>query len=167
MPRLQSKFAVLKSFVTFSILFVSSLSWSEGYPLRPDPALTPGQLCQVADTIRYPEKIKYCERNVTTEEKHRIIATYDSKHQFGIRFQDRQQFKIDHYIPLCMGGSNHRLNLWPQHQSIYKRTDPLEQLLCEKMKLGRLKQEAAVNLIRKAKNDLNSVAGIISQVSSL
>jgi hypothetical protein len=167
MPRLQSKFAVLKNVAYFLVLLSSSLAWSQQYPVRPDPALTPGQLCQVADTYRYPEKIKYCERSVTTDEKQRIIATYDSKHQFGIRFQDRQQYKIDHYIPLCMGGSNHRLNLWPQHQSIYKRTDPLEQLLCEKMKMGRLKQETAVNLIRKAKNDLNTVSGIISQVSSL
>jgi hypothetical protein len=167
MPRLHTKFAFLKNIVYFSILLSSALAWSQQFPTRPDPALTPGQLCQVADSYRYPEKIKYCERKVSTDEKQRIIATYDAKHQFGIRFQDRQQYKIDHYIPLCMGGSNDRLNLWPQHQSIYKRTDPLEQLLCEKMKMGRLKQEAAVNLIRKAKNDLNSVAGIISRVSLL
>lgn len=127
------------------------------FPMRPDPSLTPGRLCEHADEYRYPEKIKYCERAVTTYTKVRIIQTYDARFGYGISHQNRQDFKIDHYIPLCMGGANEVQNLWPQHKSIYKHTDPLEQLLCEKMKNGRLKQSVAIELIQRAKNDLSTV----------
>lgn len=167
MPRFTSKFAQVFFKFTLALLLSQSAFAFQRYPLQPDPTLTPGQLCQVADAYRYPEKIKYCERNVETEEKRRIIATYDAKFNYGIQHQDRQQYKIDHYIPLCMGGSNHRLNLWPQHAAVYRLTDPLEQLLCEKMKIGRLKQKDAVVLIKRAKNDHSSIPGIISNVSSL
>lgn len=147
--------------------FNLAFAQSQRYPIRPDHSLTPGELCQVADAYRYPEKIKYCERNVETQLKDRIIKTYDAKHGYGIQFQNRGSFKIDHYIPLCMGGSNTKFNLWPQHESVYRHTDPLEGLLCEKMKYGKLKQADAIVLIRKAKNDLATVPGIIRAVSTL
>lgn len=149
------------------VLLVSSTTLAQRFPTQPDTRLTPGHLCQVADAIRYPEKIKYCERNVSTEQKQRIIDTYDAAFGYGIKHQNRQSFKIDHYIPLCMGGSNERSNLWPQHESIYRHTDPLEGLLCEKMKYGKMKQSDAVNLIRKAKNNLSLIPGIIQNISHL
>lgn len=152
----------------FSLLQLTSTFAQNGrYPVKPDPSLTPGQLCAVADEIRYPEKIKYCERDVSTYTKQSIILTYDAKLGFNIRNQNRAAFKIDHYIPLCMGGSNERQNLWPQHQSVYKLTDPLEGLLCEKMKYGKLKQADAINLIRQAKNDFNLIPQILRFASRL
>src|SRR5687768_11664149 len=33
------------------------------YPVHPHPEMTPGDLCKKASAIRYPERIKYCERN--------------------------------------------------------------------------------------------------------
>jgi hypothetical protein len=156
------------AFGVFSVVFLMTvLAQAQRFPSQPDSRLTPGHLCQVPDSYRYPEKIKYCERNVSTDQKQRIIDTYDATFGYGIRHQNRQSFKIDHYIPLCMGGSNERSNLWPQHESIYRQTDALEGLLCEKMKYGKIKQVDAINLIRKAKNNLSMVPGIIQNVSHL
>lgn len=157
----------VSAFLFVLVQFSASYAQNGRFPIKPDLNLTPGQLCAVADEIRYPEKIKYCERDVTTFTKQSIILTYDAKLGYNIRNQNRAAFKIDHYIPLCMGGSNERQNLWPQHQSIYKHTDPLEGLLCEKMKYGKIKQADAINLIRQAKNDLSLIPQILRLVSRL
>jgi hypothetical protein len=66
---------------------------------------------------------------------------------------ERTTFKIDHLIPLCLGGSNDTDNLWPQHESIYQNTDPLEPFLCEVLASGRIKQLEAVELILTIKQN--------------
>lgn len=147
--------------------FQISWAFSGSYPIKPDPNLTPGRLCNHPDQYRYPEKIKYCERDVETRTKVRVIQIYDLKFGYHIGQQNRSLYKIDHYIPLCMGGSNDIQNLWPQHQHIFNQTDPLEGLLCEKMKSGRLKQVEAVELIRRAKNDLSQVRIVIGYANRL
>ncbi len=163
-----AKFSLrLTSFLFVLIHFSTLMAQNGRFPIKPDPNLTPGQLCAVADEIRYPEKIKYCERDVATFTKQSIILTYDAKLNYSIRLQNRSDFKIDHYIPLCMGGSNERQNLWPQHKSVYFHTDPLEGLLCEKMKYGRIKQAAAIDLIRQAKNDLSKIPEILRYAKRL
>lgn len=159
---------MFKGFALFvSMLVVSTVSHAGGnFPMGPDAALTPGALCERADTYRYPEHIKYCERDVSTDTKGGIFQKYD---QIGFRTRSmkRQAFKIDHYIPLCAGGSNDVKNLWPQHESIYEITDKLEALICEKMAAGRLKQKDAVDLIMQAKNNLDQVRQITAHVNSL
>lgn len=139
---------------------------SDKFPTGPDANLTPGALCNRPSAYRYPEKIKYCERNVSPSQKKDIFAKYD---QLGYRTRsmNRQAFKIDHYIPLCAGGSNDESNLWPQHESVYQITDSLEQLVCEKMAQGHLKQRDAVAYIREAKNNLDEVPKIFAEVQSL
>jgi len=82
-----------------------------------------------------------------------IIRTYDIELGYDIGRMNRQDFKIDHYIPLCMGGSNETSNLWPQHKSVYFYTDRLEEAACTKMREGRLIQARAIDLIREAKAD--------------
>jgi hypothetical protein len=136
-------------------LLLSSLPALAGgdYPATPDPRLTPGSLCEQASTYRYPEKIRYCRRDVSAAEKRQIIERYDREFGFRIGEMDRGDFKIDHYIPLCMGGSNEPDNLWPQHESIYRYTDPLEQVACDKMAAGRLSQREAIAIIKEAKAD--------------
>ncbi|WII71109.1 hypothetical protein QJS83_11620 [Bdellovibrio sp. 22V] len=149
------------------VLLCATLSHAgEAFPKGPDASLTPGALCNHPDSYRYPEKIKYCERDVSTSQKAAIFQKYD---QIGYRTRSmkRQAFKIDHYIPLCAGGSNDSRNLWPQHESVYEITDKLEQLVCEKMAAGRLKQKEAVELIMQAKNHLDEVREIQSYVESL
>ncbi len=136
------------------------------FPKGPEEVLTPGDLCDHPDAYRYPERIAYCERDVSRDLKSRVFEKYD---QLGYRTRSmkRQAFKIDHYIPLCAGGSNDIENLWPQHQSIYVITDELEALVCEKMKEGRLKQKDAVDYIIRAKNHLDEAPAIIREVESL
>ncbi|MEN0057244.1 MAG: hypothetical protein AAGB31_00290 [Bdellovibrio sp.] len=146
------------------------LSFSAGamdsFPHHPDEALTPGALCDHPDRYRYAERIGYCERDVSTFLKQHIFEEYDRR-GYRTLSMNRGSFKIDHYIPLCMGGSNDPKNLWPQHESVYSLTDSLEGLLCEKMAQGRLKQKEAVSLIVRAKNNLEEVRGITSYVRKL
>ncbi|NJL24325.1 MAG: hypothetical protein HC902_03545 [Calothrix sp. SM1_5_4] len=125
------------------------------YPQGPDPRLTPGSYCDRPSEHRYPERIPYCNRNVDRSLKAQVIRDYNEKLGYQIDRRDRSQFKIDHLIPLCAGGSNHSTNLWPQHQTVYTVTDPLEGLACEKMARGRLTQRRAVELLMRAKNNLD------------
>jgi hypothetical protein len=154
-------------FVLIALLVASVSSFAaDQFPIGPDQSITPGALCNRPDSHRYPEQINYCERNVDTSTKWGRFEAYD---QLGYRTRqmDRQDFKIDHYIPLCMGGSNDIKNLWPQHKSVYQITDPLEQLLCEKMAEGKLLQRDAVRIIMQAKNHLEQVPEILSRAQAL
>ncbi len=121
------------------------------YPSGPDPVMTPGTLCTHPDSRRYPEKIPYCKRDVSSAEKKQIFKHYDEARGFRTRELPRDDFKIDHYIPLCMGGSNDERNLWPQHESIYVLTDRSEDLLCQHMEAGIMSQSEAVATIRELK----------------
>jgi len=150
-------------------LIFSFNAWAGGpaYPKTPDAELTPGTLCTSPNSYRYPEKVAYCERNVDSVVKRGVIHIYDQKLGYRIETMARTDFKIDHYIPLCMGGSNETSNLWPQHRSVYEITDPLEQELCEKMADGHLSQAKAMDLMRKAKNHLDEVDEIRDSLNSL
>jgi hypothetical protein len=140
---------------------------SKPYPLGPNPQTTPGSVCMRPTTYRYPERIKYCNRMVESSLKNEIIRDYDRQFGYNIGRMQRSQFKIDHYIPLCAGGSNERDNLWPQHQSVYKITDPLEPLVCDRMAKGRLKQAQAIEFIKAGKNNLARVPEILDRLQRL
>src|SRR4051812_42759867 len=100
-------------------LFLGLFSWAgvakgigEGaFPTAPNPELTPGATCATSNNYRYPEHIPYCERDVSQDEKAQVINTYDHELGYQIQKMDRQEFKIDHMIPLCAGGSNEETNL--------------------------------------------------------
>ncbi|WP_413581475.1 hypothetical protein [Bdellovibrio sp. HCB288] len=155
-------------FVLCAILVVSLSSFAQdNYPVGPDQNLTPGALCNRPTEHRYPEQINYCERNVDTQTKKGRFAAYDQQLGFHTRQMNRQDFKIDHYIPLCMGGSNDIKNLWPQYKEVYEITDPLEGLLCEKMAQGKLLQKDAIQIIMRAKNNLSEVPAIFARVQDL
>lgn len=123
-------------------------------------------LCDAPDSFRYSERIPYCNRNVSFAEKQVVIEEYRKKN-WQITEADRRQFKIDHLIPLCAGGSNDRRNLWPQHESVYVITDPLEALLCQKMEAGLLRQSDAVEIILRAKTHLEEVSELVDSLTSL
>ena len=121
------------------------------FPESPDRTLSPGSLCTRPIKYRYPERIAYCERNVESEQKQKIIENYDELLGFEIRSMNRIEFKIDHHIPLCAGGSNENDNLWPQHRSVYEQTDPIEPQLCKLMSMGKMRQVEAVEIIKEVK----------------
>lgn len=153
--------------LTLSLITATALAYGPNYPANPNPVLTPGKLCDRPSGFRYPEQIAYCERDVTFETKDYLIKNYDHKLGFHIQTMNRGDFKIDHFIPLCAGGSNDPVNLWPQHKSIYEITDPVEPLLCQKMLEGKLSQSDAVVLIMRAKRDLKQVPLVMKTLHSL
>lgn len=155
------------SFILLAILSACVTFASPDFPQAPDQNLTPGSLCAHPNSYRYKEKIPYCERNVTAETKEQVIRNYDAKLGFHIEKMARGDFKIDHYIPLCMGGSNDPSNLWPQHKSIYQITDALEQISCEKMEQGALLQARAIAMMREGKNNLAHVPALIREIEAL
>ncbi len=151
------------------VMGISTFAFAAGteFPSTPDPRLTPGSYCKSPDGHRYPERIPYCERQVSKGTKWKVIETYNRELNYDIDRGNRAQFKIDHMIPLCAGGSNEVSNLWPQHQTIYEITDPLEGIACEKMAAGRLQQKRAVELLVRAKLVLEEAPAILEILESL
>jgi hypothetical protein len=136
------------------------------YPLSPEESMTPGTTCKNPSEYRYPERIPYCNRSVSSSLKNKIIKTYDSTFDYTIGSMPRNDFKIDHYIPLCMGGSNDIANLWPQHKSVYIYTDDLEQKLCLYMERGRMKQADAISYIKLVKNNLDEAEHVEIEIET-
>jgi hypothetical protein len=136
------------------------------FPKGPEATLTPGSLCDRPTEYRYPERIAYCKRDVSSEQKQNIFQDYRNI-GYNLDPRSRSSYKIDHYIPLCAGGSNHDDNLWPQHLSVYNITDPLEALGCEKLKEGKITQKDLIALIKKVKNDLAQINFAMGHLNSL
>lgn len=153
--------------VSVSALLVAFSALAQDFPTKPDQSLTPGTLCEQADRLRYPERIKYCEREVDTATKYEVIQDYNRKLGFKIEPHQRSNFKIDHYIPLCMGGANDKKNLWPQHRSIYKHTDELEMVACQKLALGKITQSKAVDVIKAAKENYTQARKHLQEMKGL
>lgn len=160
---------MLKSLMALVLIAgVSSTVFAQGeFPTNPDRNLTPGSFCTHPDSYRYPEHIPYCERDVDTRLKREIFQDYNTKLGYHIDMSKRSDFKIDHLIPLCAGGSNQRDNLWPQHKSVYKYTDEMEMIACQKMADGRVTQRKAVDMLLEAKHDLSKAADILAQFKAM
>jgi hypothetical protein len=153
------KFMLLCLAISFSAMAID-------YPMAPDARLTQGALCTTPTEHRYPEQIAYCERDVATQTKNDIFVAY-RRLGYTLSSSTRQDYKIDHYIPLCMGGSNEVTNLWPQHITIYKQTDSLEQAICSKMSAGRMNQAAAVKMMKSVKNNLRLLPQAYAELNRL
>lgn len=153
-------------FVILTAISFSSFGASD-FPKVPELTITPGLLCNKPIKLRYPEQVAYCGRDVSWQTKDYVINKYDESFGFRIKKLKREDFKIDHLIPLCVGGANEVSNLWPQHKSIYAQTDPLEPVLCAKMYEGKLKQSDAVLLVIEAKTHLDRIPAIMRHLESL
>ena len=119
------------------------------FPFIPDSQATRGSLCSKRDSDykqdRYPEKIPYCGRNVASSLKKDIYDDY------GISSKCRKDYTIDHFIPLAIGGSNRRDNLWPEHKSVKALRQNLEMDLYNDIRTGALTQAEALQIIVDAK----------------
>lgn len=155
------------SYIIFCLIISSGLWAKSPYPAGPELSITMGKLCDRPTEFRYPEKIPYCDRDVTYQTKEIVMKEYDQKFGYRIAQLPRGDFKIDHFIPLCVGGSNDISNLWPQHKSVYEITDPLEPVICEKMALGKLKQKDAVQMIIDAKTNPVRIEKVLMQIKNL
>ncbi len=157
----------ISTFLGVLVLLTNLALASDRFPVGPDLQRTPGSLCGSSAKKRYKENINYCERNVNTSDKNQIIKMYDEELGYEIRQMNRQDFKIDHFIPLSIGGSNSKDNLWPQHKSVFEVTDPLEQELSNKISAGLISQSESVRIIREAKLNLGRVPELIDYVRGL
>lgn len=159
----------MRSFI-LAIFFLVSTSSSFAYiaefPKSPEEVLTPGSLCSRPDQYRYPEKIPYCNRSVDRELKQHIFEDY-RKMGYHLPSSKRSDYKIDHFIPLCAGGSNRGDNLWPQHVSVFTHTDPLESIGCQKLKEGKLTQSELVQKIILVKHNLSKAPQVLQYLKSL
>jgi hypothetical protein len=135
------------------------------YPRTPDAELTPGALCETPSRLRYPEQIAYCERDVNSFTKEVVFIAY---RDLGYSLSGpRERYKVDHFIPLCAGGSNDIKNLWPQYDTISRVTDPLEPLACEVLALGKITQVEVIEIIKEAKLDTKQVPRLMQKLRSL
>lgn len=161
------KTVIAAGLVVFSLsshaLRVGNLTVPDG----PDRIKTPGALCQHPTGYRYSERIPYCERNVSSELKKQIIRDYDQKLGYDIQKLPRGDFKIDHFIPLSIGGANDETNLWPQYKNVYAYSDPLESEVSMLMNEGSIKQAEAIKVIKECKLNLTRCADLLKYLQSL
>jgi hypothetical protein len=132
----------------FVTLFLLPLAvQASTYSFLPNPILTPGV---VAST----NKAEVCEksypsrsRNVTTSTKNKVYKAYNV---------DKEQCsggcKIDHLIPLSIGGANDQQNLWPHEygaeRNVFSKTR-LEVRLRKEVCTNDMPIEEAQECIRK------------------
>lgn len=150
--------------VILAFLFIDAHAGNP-FPRAPERSITPGSFCRSPREYRYPERIPYCERDVSSWQKEAVFIAY---RDLGYSLSgERNQYKIDHLIPLCAGGSNEASNLWPQYYTVYERTDPLEPLACEVLSKGKITQRELVALILEAKLDYSKVPRVMQHLRRL
>lgn len=88
----------MKWLIILSALFVLAAEVGADETLLPNPNLTPGRIAQ-SDKDR---------GGVTVEMEQKVFARY------RLPWASRAAFKIDHLIPLELGGADTIDNLWPQ-----------------------------------------------------
>lgn len=122
-------------------------------PITPDESKTPGEFCSEKDPDfkdrRYPEKMIYCERNVSKGDKNAIYKSY------GVDIKCKHRYTVDHMVPLALGGNNSHHNLWPEHVLVKETRQQLEQELFEAVSSGQMKSEDAVEILIREKTKLN------------
>lgn len=127
------------------IIFITFTNFVFAYPKIPDSKISPGHLCSTQDKdfkeFRYFENIPYCSRNVSSNLKQKIYEIYK------IPKNDRNNYTIDHIIPLSLGGSNNFKNLWPEHYEVKNRRKDLEYELFVYLRDGKINHANAIKTI--------------------
>ena len=100
--------ATVALFLAFAAASLSAQQPEFTPPILPDAKLTPGDTLDV--TLADIRETGYSSRvrNVPVAVKREVYASY------GIQSWGKGQYEVDHLIPLCIGGSNSKRNLWPQ-----------------------------------------------------
>ena len=111
--------------------------------LYPDPRLTPGDVLPVTaaqvSVSGYSSKV----RNVPVSEKREVFAEYRLTYP-----QKAGAYECDHFIPLCLGGSNSIRNLWPEPAPQFHWKDGLEVYLWRQLRAGKITLAEAQREIR-------------------
>jgi len=118
-----------------SSLFGISASPQEG--LIPNSKLTPGRVAS------------------SENDRHGVTIAMEQKlfQRYHLPWERRTQFKIDHLIPLELGGADTIDNLWPQKIRARPygpdRKDQLTKVLLEKIRAGKMTLSQAQEEIRR------------------
>jgi hypothetical protein len=131
--------------------------------LYPDPNKTPGCAATLSTSDlkrRYTETCPDNKPSCTYSQSHRNVPKgvhdliYD---EYNVPDGERniQHGEVDHFYPLCAGGSNSKKNLWYQpkdnewngHNFGFREKDRLESYICAQIKDGKLLPKVAYNRI--------------------
>lgn len=74
----------------------------------PDPALTPGEVLTTDLSAICTHGYSASVRKTTSQMKNETYRAY------GVR-GSRKHWKIDHLVPLCLGGADTMKNIWPSN----------------------------------------------------
>lgn len=99
---------LMKRVLVVAAFLATTLAQATKYPYLPNPMLTPGVAATTDINIICEKSYPQRARKVSAATKNKVYRTY------GV---DKEQCvkgcKIDHLIPLAIGGSNDIKNLWP------------------------------------------------------
>jgi hypothetical protein len=126
--------------------------------LYPNPVLTPGLAAtlNVSDlTKQYSDHCPLHKATCTYSQDHRDGNRAEVYDEYNVPADERniQHGEVDHFWPLCAGGSNDKRNLWYQPKENefngenlgFKEKDWLEAEICKKIKAGDLEPKEAYN----------------------
>jgi hypothetical protein len=120
----------------FAVLAVTVTAPAED-ALVPNPKLTPGRVAE-RDKDR---------RGVTVAMEQKVFSRY------RLAWNRRGEFKIDHLIPMELGGADTIDNLWPQRVNARPygadRKELLTEVLLEKIRTGKMTLAQAQEEIRR------------------
>ena len=126
----------MKLFLALLLMTIASVARSQD-ALLPNPKLTPGRIAK-RDKDR---------GGVTLKMEQKVFARY------RLPWPRRAEFKIDHLIPLELGGADTIDNLWPQSLRVKPygadRKELLTEVLLERIRAGRITIAQAQEEIRR------------------
>lgn len=107
--------------------------------------LLSASLCSPADRdfdrVDYPAQVALCRRHVPRSVRLLVLRRH------GLTLAQGQAYELDHRVPLCAGGSNSPVNLWPEPWDDAHRKDVLEARVCRGLRTGRLTLGEALQLL--------------------
>jgi hypothetical protein len=130
-----------------ALLILASPAFGSTYPYLPNPTLTPGV---VAST----NTAEVCQKDYPARSRHVSPSTKNKVYRaYGVdKNQCLKGCKIDHLIPIAIGGANDPKNLWPHEYgadwNVFAKTR-LEIRLRKEVCAGRLPITEAQTCIQK------------------
>lgn len=103
-----TKFTNMRYLVLLAALAFVPAQAQSTYPDLPNPTLTPGDVQSIDTQLVCMKDYPAANRNVTTSKKNKIYKAYGVDKSLCVG-----GCKIDHLIPIAIGGSNDVKNLWP------------------------------------------------------
>ena len=109
--------------------------------LRPNPVLTPGATRGLTTATVCSTKWGLDRRHVTERMKRDVFTAY------GIPWETRKDYEVDHFIPRELGGADAVANLWPEKWDGARKKDRLENRLHRMVCAGQMSLTFAVEAI--------------------